>query len=77
MGVSVGGMVVVAWGDGTTSEIPVGVAVGCGGFNKLGAINKNAPNATKLARIHNIVVRLGMREDKFILRDKQYYFFWA
>jgi hypothetical protein len=62
--------VAVACGDATGREMPVGVAVGWGGFNKLGAINKNAPNATKLARIQSRVVRLGSRGDQFISKHQ-------
>lgn len=59
IGVSVANAVGVALGVAVTT--PVGVIVGEGGFNKFGAIYKNAPKAIKLAKIHKIVVRLGKR----------------
>ena len=61
MGVGVGGIVAVGGGVAMARTTPVGVG-GVGGFKRLGAINKNAPNATRLARIHKMVVKLGKRD---------------
>lgn len=71
-GVAVAGMVAVARVVGATTTTLVGVTVDGGGVSKFGAIYKKAPNATNEATIHKIVVKLGRRDDKFIVNSCAY-----
>ena len=64
IGVNVKAAVSVGLAVAGAGAEPVGTTVGVGGFNRFGAINKNAPKATRLAKIHKIVVKLGKREKR-------------